>query len=96
MHILQEAHRRSRAWQHTAWVRAEVVKLCRAATDRQIALDRKKRQEIERAKEVELEVERGQLSRWQQQLNGDHLDESDGEEDGEILHPVRCPFLVLC
>ena len=54
--------------------------LRRAATERQLALDRKKRQAIEAAKQYELDVERSKLSQWQQELDGD---ESDEEALGE-------------
>ena len=51
--------------------------LHRAATERQIALDRKKRQAIEAAKQYELNEERSKLSQWQQELDGDESDEED-------------------
>lgn len=62
---------------------------CRAATDRQIELNRKKRMEIERAKKAELDAERGDLDQWQQKYEGEAGDESDGEEDGAQLYKVR-------
>lgn len=38
---------------------------CREATDRQIALDNLKRQEIEKRKDAELAAERARISDWQ-------------------------------
>ena len=46
--------------------------LCREATNRQIDVDKKKRQAIEAAKAAELHHERAKLQRWQ-----------DGEADGD-------------
>jgi hypothetical protein len=67
--------------------------MCRAATDRQIDLDRRKRQEIERAKNEELAAERGQLSQWQRTLEADAGDESDEEESREV-RTVHSPELL--
>jgi len=58
----------------------------RAAIDRQIDIERKKRQHIDRRKGEELDAERGGLAHWQQQLQQQQQllqegDESDYEEE---------------
>jgi dyslexia susceptibility 1 candidate gene 1 protein len=63
----------------------------REATERQIELERKRRQEIENRKKQELEDERRHLEDWQRKLSSkahdtfaDVLDDSDYESEDEI------------
>lgn len=59
---------------------------CRAAIDRQIELERRKRAVLEANKARELDAERQGLAAWRQALNGAQQgggDESDYEDDNE-------------
>lgn len=68
--------------------------VCRAATHRQIDIDKKKRQAIEAAKAAELQCEREKLQRWQ---DGDaEGDESDCEQMvAEEVHFSSAPSVAL-
>ncbi len=69
---------------------------CRDATERQIEMERARRNRIEAAKKAELDAERQKLTEWQRQMEGqagasgsrpagagDGGDESDYEEEEE-------------
>jgi hypothetical protein len=63
--------------------------LRRDATNRQIAIDQRKRREIERAKQAELDHERSKLQNWQDGV-GDPGDESDCEDTNLLDTKVVC------
>jgi hypothetical protein len=71
----------------------------RVAIDRQIDIERKKRQEIDRCKGKELDAERGGILDWQQQLqqqqqqqqqqDGDESEYESEEESAEGAKPAK-------